>query len=123
MLLPVHIVLLELLIDPACSVVFEADPAAADIMARPPRPPADSPFTMRNAGRGLLQGTGVAFILLSGYDLLQRYGWSEADLHVSVFMALVGCLFLLVLANRDTLAFTADKATGNAKSLAIWGLA
>jgi Ca2+-transporting ATPase len=36
MLMPVHIVLLELLIDPACSIVFEAEPEADDIMQRPP---------------------------------------------------------------------------------------
>uniref|UniRef100_UPI0037CA77AB cation-translocating P-type ATPase n=1 Tax=Polaromonas sp. TaxID=1869339 RepID=UPI0037CA77AB len=44
LLLPVHIVLLELLIDPACSIVFEAEPEGSDLMARPPRPVSDSPF-------------------------------------------------------------------------------
>jgi magnesium-transporting ATPase (P-type) len=38
LLLPVHIVLLELLIDPACSIVFEAEPEDSDTMERPPRP-------------------------------------------------------------------------------------
>ena len=36
-LLPVHILFLELVIDPACSIVFEAEPEEADVMRRPPR--------------------------------------------------------------------------------------
>jgi Ca2+-transporting ATPase len=38
-LLPVHIVFLELIIDPACSLVFEAETEEADVMKRPPRDP------------------------------------------------------------------------------------
>jgi P-type Ca2+ transporter type 2C len=38
-LLPVHIAFLELIIDPACSVVFEAEPEESDVMFRPPRDP------------------------------------------------------------------------------------
>ena len=36
-LMPVHIAVLEMIIDPACSIVFEAEPADADLMRRPPR--------------------------------------------------------------------------------------
>jgi Ca2+-transporting ATPase len=38
-LMPVHILFLELVIDPACSIVFEAEPEDADVMTRPPRNP------------------------------------------------------------------------------------
>ncbi|MDE1977780.1 MAG: cation-translocating P-type ATPase [Betaproteobacteria bacterium] len=102
LLLPVHIVLLELLIDPACSIVFEAEPAAADVMQRPPRPLTASPFTLNNIGFALLQGLGIAAVLLAGHALLQHYtDWPEADLRLAVFTALVLALFLLILANRD----------------------
>ncbi|MHB1532309.1 cation-translocating P-type ATPase [Acidithiobacillus sp.] len=102
LLLPVHIVLLELLIDPACSIVFEAEPAAADTMRRPPRPLSASPFSMGNVGYALAQGLGIAAILLGGHALLQHFaGWTEADLRLSIFTALVLALFLLILANRD----------------------
>jgi len=43
-LLPVHVVFLELIIDPACSVVFEAETEEADVMSRPPRNPQESLF-------------------------------------------------------------------------------
>ncbi len=102
LLLPVHIVLLELLIDPACSIVFEAEPAAADLMRRPPRPLSASPFTLGNIGYALAQGLGIAAVLLAGHALLHHFTtWSETDLRLAVFTALVLALFLLILANRD----------------------
>ena len=103
LLLPVHIVLLELLIDPACSIVFEAEPAAHDTMRRPPRPLAASPFAPGNVGHALAQGLGIAMILLGGHALLQQVaGWDEATLRLAVFGALVLALFLLILVNRDS---------------------
>ncbi|HUW98099.1 MAG TPA: cation-translocating P-type ATPase [Acidiferrobacter sp.] len=102
LLLPAHIVLLELLIDPACSIVFEAEPATIDTMRRPPRPLSASPFSLGNVGYALAQGLGIAGILLGGCALLQHFSrWTEADLRLSIFTALVLALFLLILANRD----------------------
>lgn len=52
LLLPLHVVLLELLIDPACSLVFEAEPAADDTMSVPPRPRDDALFSLGSARPG-----------------------------------------------------------------------
>ena len=103
LLLPVHIVLLELLIDPACSVVFEAEPEAPDSMRRPPRATANSPFAATNLLRGLWQGLGVAAILLAGQALLSAVGETAAQGRSAVFAALVSGVLLLTLANRDRL--------------------
>jgi len=103
LLLPVHIMLLQLLIDPACSVVFEAEPEAADLMTRPPRPPDASPFSPGNLGLGLLQGLGLAAMLLGGNGLLQAAHWPAAAARGTVFTALVLSLFPLILANRPRL--------------------
>ncbi len=100
-LFPVHIVLLELLIDPACSIVFEAEPAAADIMRRQPRPLTASPFAFRNIGFALAQGLGIAALLVVGHAWLQHRGWAEPELRLTIFVALVVGLFLLIVANRD----------------------
>jgi Ca2+-transporting ATPase len=112
----VHIVLLELLIDPACSIVFEAEREAADLMTRSPRARDASPFALANLGIGLVQGIGLAAILLLGYgvlaglmgapqtwglDLSKGPGLSEDSARAVVFMALVSGVFLLVLANRS----------------------
>jgi P-type Ca2+ transporter type 2C len=100
LLLPVHIVLLELLIDPACSVVFEAEPEADDVMSRPPRPAGRSPFARANAAGGLLQGLGVAALLLAGYALMRAWGHGDVEARTTVFVALVVDVLLLTLANR-----------------------
>ena len=113
LLLPVHIVLLELLIDPACSIVFEAEPDAADIMRNPPRPLTASPFARGNVGYALAQGAGIAAVLLAGHAVLQHAGWGEADIRVSVFAGLVVGLFLLILANRDLSRSALRNLAGN----------
>jgi Ca2+-transporting ATPase len=101
LLLPVHIVLMELLIDPACSIVFEAEPAAHDVMRRPPRPVDDSPFAPRALWPALLQGVGVAALLLGAQAWLQAQGWSVAQGRGVVFGTLLPCVLLLTLAQRN----------------------
>ena len=101
LLLPVHIVLLELLIDPACSIVFEAEPEDSGLMERPPRPVSDSPFRASLLGYSVLQGLGIAAVLLAGQAWLVGQGWSVAQGRSVVFGALVLSVLLLILANRD----------------------
>ena len=101
LLLPVHIVLMELLIDPACSIVFEAEPAADDLMQRPPRPVDDSPFALRALVLPLLQGAGIAALLLAAQAWLLAQGWSQAQGRTVVFGALLICVPLLILAQRN----------------------
>jgi Ca2+-transporting ATPase len=101
MLMPVHIVLLELLIDPACSIVFEAEPEAGGIMSRPPRARTSSPFARANLEHGVIQGLGFAVLLLCGYGGMLGQGASAVQARTGVFIALVIGLFLLILANRS----------------------
>jgi Ca2+-transporting ATPase len=99
LLLPAQIVLLELVIDPACALLFEAEPAAPDLMERPPRAPGATPFALANLGFGLLEGLGLAVVLVAACAFLVG-GWSGAQLRSTAFVALVGGLFLLMLARR-----------------------
>jgi Ca2+-transporting ATPase len=101
LLLPVHIVLLELLIDPACAVVFEAEPADPQGMARPPRPPSDSPFALGGLLYAMMQGLGMALVLMAGQDWLVDQGWRTAQGRSVVFVTLVLGVMLLILTHRD----------------------
>ena len=101
LLLPVHIVLLELLIDPACSIVFEAEAEDSDTMARAPRPVSDSPFAAAPLLWSVLQGLGLAAVLLGGQAWLVHRGWHPDQGRTVVFGTLVLCVLLLILANRD----------------------
>jgi Ca2+-transporting ATPase len=106
LLLPAHIVLLELVIDPACSLVFEAQPEAADVMQRPPRPPSASPFAPARLAYALARGGGLAIILLCGCGIVLSLGWGAAAARSVMFVGLVACLFLLVLVGRPRRAAT-----------------
>jgi Ca2+-transporting ATPase len=100
-LLPVHILFLELVIDPACSVVFEAEPEEADVMRRPPRDPQEPLFGSRTLALGLLQGGSVLLIVLAVF-LVALYGWhNELDARAICFTTLVVANLGLILANRS----------------------
>jgi Ca2+-transporting ATPase len=100
-LLPVHILFLELIIDPACSIVFEAEPEEADVMRRPPRNPGESLFGRRLFGLGLLQGLSVLVIVLAVY-LSALLGWQDAlDATALSFTTLVVANLGLIFANRS----------------------
>jgi Ca2+-transporting ATPase len=74
---PMHVVLMELIIDPVCSIAFEAEPEAEDIMEQPPRPAKRSLFGLRDIGRGLLQGLVLRAATLSGFAVALRSGLPE----------------------------------------------
>ncbi|MBU4424399.1 MAG: cation-translocating P-type ATPase [Gammaproteobacteria bacterium] len=101
LLMPVHIVLLQLLIDPTCAVVLEAEPEDSASMERPPRPVSDSPFAIGPLVSSVLQGLGMAALLLGGQYWLAGQGWGSAQSRTVVFGTLVLCVMLLILANRD----------------------
>ena len=114
LLMPVHIVLLELLIDPACSLLFEAEPEAGDIMQRPPRKVGASPFAWPNLAFAVIQGIGFAGLLLLGFFALLLFDVDAQQSRTSVFVALVAGLFVLILANRDPAhGLFAHRAGGN----------
>jgi Ca2+-transporting ATPase len=105
---PIHIALLEMVIDPVCAFVFEAEEADPDTMQRPPRPPDARLFSWGMIGWSLLQG-GFAFTLLAG---LYAWGNSQAldlaHMRALLFFALIASIVALVLADRSaTPALTA----------------
>jgi Ca2+-transporting ATPase len=100
-LLPVHVLFLELVIDPACSVVFEAEPEEADVMRRSPRKPNEPLFGRGILGLGLLQGGSVLLIILAVF-LVALYGWhDELDARAISFTTLVVANLGLIFANRS----------------------
>lgn len=117
-LMPVHILFLELVIDPACSVVFEAEPEDDDAMSRPPRNPAQRLFGGRLLGLGLLQGASGLLIVLAIY-LSALSGWhNAADATALSFTTLVVANLGLIFANRSwTRTIWSSLRTPNA---ALW---
>ncbi len=100
LLLPVHIVFLELVINPACALIFEAEQAEQDVMSRPPRSPLERLFSLRALGISLLQGAGVLAMCL-GVLLITRDNHSSETARAAMFTALVVAAVMIILANRS----------------------
>jgi Ca2+-transporting ATPase len=100
-LLPVHIVFLELIIDPACSIVFEMEDEEKDVMNRPPRNLQESLFDLRMVLTGLIQGTGILAVVLAAYGLFLNRGFGEFEARMVGFASLVIADIGLIFANRS----------------------
>ena len=100
LLMPVHILFLQLIIDPACSVVFEAEPLEADAMSMPPRRPDARLFDKTVLIRGLWQGLGLLALLLGVYALARGFSKSDDIARAMTFSVLVLSNLGLIFANR-----------------------
>jgi Ca2+-transporting ATPase len=100
-LLPIHIVFLELIIDPACSVVFEAEPEEADVMERPPRDTSKPLFGRRSIGLSLLQGVSILAIVLTIFLVARRLGHDPEESRALIFVTLVIANLSLIFTNRS----------------------
>jgi Ca2+-transporting ATPase len=100
-LLPVHIVFLELIIDPACSMIFEAEEAEPNVMNRPPRNPNERLISMRSIGLSVLQGVSVLAIVMLVFTTARWRGHQEDDTRALTFTTLVIANLGLILTNRS----------------------
>jgi Ca2+-transporting ATPase len=102
LLLPIHVVFLELIIDPACSVIFEAESAEPNTMRRPPRSSTERLFNLRAIGVSILQGVSVLAVLLGVFWAAGMLGHGENDTRRAlVFSTLVVANLSLILTNRS----------------------
>jgi Ca2+-transporting ATPase len=100
-LLPVHIVFLELLIDPACSIVFEGEPEEDGIMRRPPRRSDESPFGKKIMGLSLVHGfVSLALVLFTWYAA-GFLGFGIAAQRALAFVCLVASNLAVIMTNRS----------------------
>ena len=98
---PVHIALLEMVIDPVCTLVFEAETEEQNIMRRPPRAPAEPLFSGRVMLWSVLQGI-FAFGLVAGiYVMGFRRGMPENEARALAFFSLVTAVAALIFVNRS----------------------
>jgi len=100
LLMPVHILFLQLIIDPACSVVFEAEPIEAGTMTQPPRRPQARLFDMTVLVRGLSQGAGLLATLLLTFAMARQNGESDDAARALTFSVMVLSNLGLIFANR-----------------------
>ena len=98
---PMHIAFLEMIIDPVCTLVFEAEEEEANIMREPPRPPRESLFSRALIRWSLAQGA-VAFTVAAAIFLTaNQWGVDEATVRALTFVSLVMVIISLVLVDRS----------------------
>jgi Ca2+-transporting ATPase len=96
-LMPLHIVFMELIIDPVCSIAFESEKEEIGIMDRPPRNPNKRFYSMRKFLSSSLIGLFLLAIALLVYHLALQENHSEGEIRAIVFTALiVGNIFLIL---------------------------
>jgi Ca2+-transporting ATPase len=100
-LMPIHIAFLHLVIDPACSVVFEAQPDEADVMLRPPRSPEASMFGRRVIGISVAQGAAVLVVVLAVYAISLHLGQLESESRALTFATFLVANLGLIFTNRS----------------------
>ncbi|HEY6909843.1 MAG TPA: cation-translocating P-type ATPase [Myxococcales bacterium] len=118
LLLPVHVVFLELIIDPACSLVFEAEAEEADVMRRPPRDPHQRLFSRAAVAWAVLQGVGALGAALLAFVAARRFGAGPAESRASAFVAVVLANLVMILGNRS--AARGSGAMLRARNPALW---
>jgi Ca2+-transporting ATPase len=100
-LLPVHIVFLELVIDPACSVVFESEPEEKHVMQRKPRSMNKRLFDRNSAVLSFIQGFVVLAIIVVVFVSALNRGLGEDGARTMAFASIVLANLALILTNRS----------------------
>ena len=98
---PVHIVFLELIIDPACSIIFEAEKAEKNIMNRSPKSMEESFFGAKKILFSCMQGFGILLVTLAVYFIGLRIGYEANEVRAMAFTTLIISNIAVILTNRS----------------------
>ena len=98
---PIHIAFLEMIIDPVCSLAFEAEDEENDIMQRPPRPPNERLFSVPLMMWSLFQGALTLTFLIAVFAVVYDYDMPDNEMRALLFFALVVSIVSLIFVNRS----------------------
>ncbi len=101
LLWPVHIVFMELIIDPACSIIFEAEKEEKNVMNRPPKDINEPFFGAKKIWLSCSQGIGILAIVFAVYFFGLRMDYSEKEVRALAFTTLIASNIAVILSNRS----------------------
>lgn len=105
-LLPIHIVFMELIIDPVCSIAFEAEQEERGIMKRKPRDPNEVFFGSKKILNSVLKGLLLLSVVLVVYRMSSMEGHTEGEIRAITFSTLIiGNVFLILTELSKTRSF------------------
>lgn len=123
MLLPLQVVLLELVIDPTCSVVLERQPAEKNLMERKPRNPKEKVLTPRVLIKSVLQGLAVFAASFVTYYTALAGNPSNAPVARTMGLAIIVLAnMFLVQVNSSNVDFAISSIIRLAKDKLMWGV-
>jgi Ca2+-transporting ATPase len=118
---PIHIAFLELVIDPVCSLVFEAEKEEDDIMRRRPRAPDEPLFSRHLIVWSLLQGAFALLIVGGIYLASLSWGMPVMEVRALTFFSLVATIVGLTFVNR-TFSASVIEAFRRPNAALVWVL-
>lgn len=98
---PVHVILLELIMGPTCSIVYENEPLEKDSMLQKPRPVSSTFFNWGELFTSVIQGLAITAGVLAVYQIAINNGANEAITRTMVFTALITANIMLTFVNRS----------------------
>ena len=98
---PVHIIFLELIMGPTCSIIYENEPMEKNTMLQKPRPFTNTFFSAKELSGSIVQGLMITVGTLAAYQYSIYQGWDEPVTRTMVFIALISSNIFLTLVNRS----------------------
>lgn len=121
MLFPLHVVILELVIDPTCSIVLERQPAEKDIMERAPRNPNEKLLTAKTLTKSILQGLAIFAASFGTYYTVLQNNADNAAISRTMGLAIIFLSnILLVQVNSSNTDFAFRSFMKLIKDKVMW---
>lgn len=98
---PSHVIILELIMGPTCSIIFENEPMEKNLMIKKPRPFSTTFFNYKELTTSVIQGIIITVSALTAYQYSVSSGFSENTTRTMVFMVLIVANIFLTLVNRS----------------------
>ncbi|ULQ54191.1 cation-translocating P-type ATPase [Flavihumibacter fluvii] len=98
---PVHIIFLELIMGPTCSIIYENDPMEENMMEQPPRAASNTFFNWKELWVSIIQGLVITSAALLTYQYAIKGGKDENATRTMVFLVLIAANIFLTLINRS----------------------
>lgn len=98
---PVHIIFLELIMGPTCSIIYENEPVEKNTMNQKPRPFTKTFFNWNELAISVVQGLAITAGTLSAYQYAVYHNYNESITRTMVFSTLIAANILLTLVNRS----------------------
>ena len=98
---PIHIIFLELIMGPTCSIIYENEPLEKNLMKQKPRPFTTTFFNLKELATSIVQGLAITLGAISIYQYAVQAGLDEATTRTMVFLVLIAANIFLTLVNRS----------------------